>query len=729
MSDNLTILILTAFLGLSGILIVWLLYDRIRLRRVRLQMDEKLSFETLVSSLSADFASLKADQVDASIDRWLQELCEFLDVDRGTLLYFATDSPLAFRSHSYAAPGIPAAPEVVGDEKSPWYAEQLRKGIVLNFPRMASELSEAARIERVYVERQGIKSHLTVPIVVDGSVVFALGLSTMRSYRVWPDEMVGRLRLVGEIFAQTLLRRQAEASLVNSQNRYAIATASGGVSVWDLNLETGEVYSDPVLPMICGLPQTTKLSRDEWLNWVHPDDLERVFAYEQQLIATEEVDWADVNQPVPAIEYRVLHAKGGHRWVQIRGSAFQRKDGKPYRLIGTMTEITERKAVEEALRESEARYRNVVETQTELICRFKRDTTLTFVNDAYCRYFEKSREELIGTKFIELISPQARASTLALIESLMADPKSVKNEHEVIAPGGRIGWQEWVNHAILDSDGRVIEFQAVGRDMTELRAAGEELRKAQAELQHVSRVMTMGEFLSSIAHEVNQPLAAIRTCGEAGLRFLSGDTVNLARSREALANIVSDSIRASEVIKRLRGLIKKTEPEKTLLDANDVIHEVISLTQHELESHDVEVFLNLENRLPAVSADRVQVQQVLLNLIANAIEAMNPMPTVERSLTISSKLEVPESILISVHDSGPGLKPEDSKKIFEAFFSTKPEGIGLGLSISRTIIESHGGRLWAASNGSGGAKIQFTLPVNTSRDGPDAPNTYDQNGR
>ncbi len=728
MSDNSIVQTLAGLLLLCGILIAWLLYERVRLRRARQDVHEQLSFETLVSNLSADFASLKPDQVDASIHGWLKQLCEFLDVDRGTLLQFATDSSLAFRSHSYAAPGIPAAPEVVGDEYSPWYADQLRRGNVLNFPRMASELSDAARIEKTYVERQGIKSHLTVPIIVDGSVNFALGLSTMRSYRVWPDEMVGRLRLVGEIFAQTLLRRHAEASLVDSQNRYSIATAAGGVSVWELNLETGEVYSDPVLPLICGLPPSTIMNREDWLKWVHPDDLERLLAYERQLINTEDVDWADLNRPVPAFEYRVLHARGGHRWVQIRGSAFQRKDGEPYRLIGTLTEISERKFVEEALRESEARYRNVVETQTELICRFKRDTTLTFVNDAYCRYFEKPREELIGTKFIELIPPQARASALGHIESLIANPRSMKHEHEVIAPGGRIGWQEWVNHAILDSDGRVSEFQAVGRDTTELRAAGEELRKAQAELQHVTRVMTMGEFLSSIAHEVNQPLAAIRTCGEAGLRFLSGDTVNLTRSREALTNIVSDSIRASEVIKRLRGLVKKTEPEKVLLDVNDVIHEVINLTRSELESHEIELVLSLDSGLPLISADRVQLQQVLLNLIANGIEAMSPVPKTERRLTISSQREGTDSILISVHDAGPGLKPEDSKKIFEAFFSTKAEGIGLGLSISRTIIETHGGRLWAAANGSQGATLQFTLPVSNSRDVQESRSDYDQNG-
>ena len=711
-SDWLTVFALILLLCLA-VLSAWLLIERLKWRRAGLDADERLKFETLLSDISADFAGLQSDEVDDTIHESLKRLCDFLGADRGTFLQFAPGREHAFRSHSYAQPGIPPAPQIVGDQYSQWYVEQIRRGVVLNYPRMAEQLTDEASRERAYVQKSGIKSHLTVPILVGGTVVCALAFSTMKSWREWPVDLIARLRLVGEVFAQSLLRKQAQASLLDSQNRYSLAAAAGGVSVWDSNLETGEVYSDPVLPMIVGLPADTFLTRDEWLKWVHPDDLSIVLDYERRLISGDEFDPMDPMRKVPSVEYRLLHRDGGVRWAQLRGAVMERKDGVAVRIIGTVVEITERKLFEEAIRTSEERYRNVVETQTELICRFLPDTTLTFVNDAYSRYFERTPEQLIGTKFLELIPVTSRGSVKNHLQSLVTNPRSVLNEHEVINPQGGVGWQQWINHAILNSEGEVVEFQAVGRDITDLKAAGEELRKTQLELQHVARVMTMGEFLSSIAHEVNQPLAAIRTCSEAGLRFLSQDSLNLTRSRDALENIVKDSIRASEVIKRIRSLLKKTAPEKVPLDVNEVIREVIGFTTSELERHNVTIFLELAPGLPEIPADRIQLQQVLLNLISNSIEAMETVPVSDRSLTIQSRTQGPEWLLVSVLDGGPGLKPEHSKKVFEAFFSTKPEGMGLGLSISKTIIESHGGKLWAPTNGTHGGIIEFKLPVNS----------------
>ena len=702
------------FIGLA-VLVGWLVIERLKWRRRGMDPDERLKFETLLSDISADFTRLQSEEVDATIQESLKRLCDFLGADRGTFLQFVPGSDLAYRSHSYAQPGIPPAPEIVGDEHSPWYVEQIRRGVVLNYPRMAEQLTDEASNERTYVQRSGIKSHLTVPILVGGTVVCALAFSTMKSWREWPSELIARLRLAGEVFTQSLLRKEAQTSLVDSQQRYSLATAAGGVSVWDYNLETGQVYSDPVLPIIVGLPPDTVLSRDAWYDWVHPEDVSIVLEYEKQLVSAGGSDPRDLTKGVASVEYRLLHRDGGVRWVQLRGAVMERKDGVAHRIIGTVTEITERKLFEEALRTGEERYRNVVETQTELICRFYPDTTLTFVNGAYCRYFEKSPEQLLGTKFLDLIPAGSRAAIRNHLQSLMTNPRNILYEHEVLDPRGGVGWQQWINHAIMDSHGAVIEFQAVGRDITELKLAGEELRKAQLELQHVSRVMTMGEFMSSIAHEVNQPLAAIRTCGEAGLRFLSPDSLNLTKSREALENIVKDSVRASEVIKRIRSLVKKTASERVPLDINEVVREAVSFTASELERQSVMLVLDLEPGVPLIVADRIQLQQVMLNLISNSIEAMEGILSADRSLTVKSTTHGSEWIVVSVIDAGPGLRPEDSKRVFEAFFSTKPAGMGLGLSISKTIIESHGGKLWAPSNGTKGGILEFKLPVNSEK--------------
>jgi len=710
----LSILFGILLVGLA-VLVGWLVIERLKWRRSGMDADERLKFETLLSDISADFARLLSEDVDATIQESLKRLCNFLGADRGTFLQFVPGSDLAYRSHSYAQPGIPPAPEIVGDEHSPWYVEQIRRGVVLNYPRMAEQLTDEASNERTYVQRSGIKSHLTVPILVDGTVVCALAFSTMKSWREWPSELIARLRLAGEVFTQSLLRKQAQTSLVDSQHRYSLATAAGGVSVWDYNLETGQVYSDPILPIIVGLPPDTVLSRDSWYDWVHPEDVSIVLEYEKQLVSARDFDPRGLTKGVASVEYRLLHRDGGVRWVQLRGAVVERKDGVANRIIGTVTEITERKLFEEALRTGEERYRNVVETQTELICRFYPDTTLTFVNGAYCRYFEKSPEQLLGTKFLDLIPAASRSAVMNHLQSLITNPRNILYEHEVLDPRGGVGWQQWINHAIMDSHGAVIEFQAVGRDITELKLAGEELRKTQLELQHVSRVMTMGEFMSSIAHEVNQPLAAIRTCGEAGLRFLSPDSLNLTKSREALENIVKDSVRASEVLKRIRSLVKKTASEKVPLDINEVVREAVSFTASELERQSVTLVLDLEPGVPLIVADRIQLQQVMLNLISNSIEAMEGISSAQRSLTVKSTMHGSEWIVVSVIDAGPGLRPEDSRRVFEAFFSTKPDGMGLGLSISKTIIESHGGKLWAPSNGTKGGILEFKLPVNSEK--------------
>ncbi|HWO35556.1 MAG TPA: ATP-binding protein, partial [Candidatus Acidoferrum sp.] len=228
---------------------------------------------------------------------------------------------------------------------------------------------------------------------------------------------------------------------------------------------------------------------------------------------------------------------------------------------------------------------------------------------------------------------------------------------------------------------------------------------------HLSRVMTMGELTSSIAHEVNQPLAAVVTNGDACLRWIAAEPPNLNKVRESVASIIQQAARAGEVITRIRALAKKATPQKTALRIDELIFEVIGLVGGELAKHHVFLETELESGLPVVFGDRVQLQQVILNLIANGIEAMTTVTGRPRDLSIATKTTEEGQILISVRDCGSGLEPELINHVFEAFFTTKQAGIGLGLSISRTIVETHGGRLWATANPAYGATFQFTLPL------------------
>jgi C4-dicarboxylate-specific signal transduction histidine kinase len=268
---------------------------------------------------------------------------------------------------------------------------------------------------------------------------------------------------------------------------------------------------------------------------------------------------------------------------------------------------------------------------------------------------------------------------------------------------------EELEHRVIE---RTRQLTAVNeqlrRQIAERQRAQEALQEAQAELAHITRVMAMGELVASIAHEVNQPLTGVVTNANFCLRQLASETPNLEKLREAIAEIVNDGTRASAVISRIRALLMKAAPERVELDINEIIQEVAVLVRNEVTRNRISLRTDLAPDLPRVLGDRVQLQQVLINLVMNGIDAMRTLTDRSRELLIKSAKN-PDGVLIQVQDSGPGLDPEQADRIFEPFFTTKPQGIGLGLSISSSIIESHGGRLWAVP-GSNGALFQFTLP-------------------
>jgi C4-dicarboxylate-specific signal transduction histidine kinase len=263
-------------------------------------------------------------------------------------------------------------------------------------------------------------------------------------------------------------------------------------------------------------------------------------------------------------------------------------------------------------------------------------------------------------------------------------------------------------------ESRVQERTAeLARANDELRSEIVERQRAQAELAHVSRVMTLGELTASIAHEVNQPLAAVVTNAQAGLRWLSLETPRLDELRAAVERIARDGNRASAVIQRVRALAKKTDPQMVALDINDSIREAISLEQREVLGRGVSLRTELAPALPTVLGDRVQLQQVIINLVMNALEAMEPVTDRPREMLIRSQQHEAAQVLVAVQDSGIGIDSHNAEGLFNAFFTTKPGGMGMGLSISRSIIAAHGGRLWASPNEDHGATFQFSLPTNS----------------
>ncbi len=286
-------------------------------------------------------------------------------------------------------------------------------------------------------------------------------------------------------------------------------------------------------------------------------------------------------------------------------------------------------------------------------------------------------------------------------------------DFRVVLPDGGVKYIQAVGHPVFKASGDLVEFLGTSMDVTERKQAEEErekLRQAQADLARVSRVTTMGELTASLAHEVNQPIAAAVTDAKTCLRWLAGDNPNLEEARETAARMVKDATRAAEIVSRIRLLFKKGTAERELIDINEVVREMIVLLRNEAMRYSVSVRTELAAELPQVMADRVQLQQVVMNLIINSLEAMKD-ENGTRELAITSQSLENEHIIISVRDTGVGLPQHHADQIFDAFFTTKLQGTGMGLSISRSIVESHGGRLWAAANSGPGATFHLTLPT------------------
>jgi C4-dicarboxylate-specific signal transduction histidine kinase len=290
------------------------------------------------------------------------------------------------------------------------------------------------------------------------------------------------------------------------------------------------------------------------------------------------------------------------------------------------------------------------------------------------------------------------------------DGKDIDLEHRLLLPDGSVKNIRVVAHAVRNEAGQ-LEFYGALMDITAAKRAEEELIRAQAELARVARATTLGELTASIAHEINQPLGAMVANGNAGLRWLDRATPDVDEARAAFARIVNDGHRAGEVIESIRAMFKNVGQEKTPIDINKLVRDMLGLMLGELRANDVSVQTKLDNKLPDVRGNRVQLQQVILNLIRNAIEAMNSVTNRARVLRIGSIFQAPDSVLVSVEDSGTGLNPNDSERIFDSFFTTKPQGTGMGLSICRSIIEGHRGRLWASPGIDHGALFNVLLPA------------------
>jgi PAS domain S-box-containing protein len=323
--------------------------------------------------------------------------------------------------------------------------------------------------------------------------------------------------------------------------------------------------------------------------------------------------------------------------------------------------------------------------------------------------FDPESAKPSNSMFLERIHPKDRAFVEQTVDRAVRERSDLEMDYRIVLTDGSTRYLQSLGHPVIRESGDLVEFVGTVMDVTERKRAEEALREARAELAQVTRLMTMGELTASIAHEINQPLTAVVTSANACQRWLAGPMPNLDEARAAVARIARDGNRASDVIGRIRALVKKSATEQTELDINEVIQEVLGLLQNEIQKNRVVLRMELAADLRPILGDRIQLQQVILNLVMNGIEAMSAAMERSRELLIRSRQHESDKVLVAVQDSGIGIDPQNLEKIFDAFYTTKSQGMGMGLAISRSIIENHGGKLWAVPNDGPGATFQFTL--------------------
>ena len=569
-------------------------------------------------------------------------------------------------------------------------------------------------------------------------------LLSFKTAEIWLRILFLSLCTALGIYAQVMINRahRAEDSLQRSEERLNLALSALDGGIWDWNLQTNEVYFSPGWARMLGY-RSDELNThlQTWEEALHPEDKARI------MHAVE--DHFERQTSTYCSEYRMRTKTGDWIWIQDRGHVVARdENGRPLRMTGTDLNITARKEAEEVIRLSDRSIQSA-SNGIVIVDATKKDYPVISVNKAFENMSGYPADEILGRNCRFLQRDDRNQPEITEFQKAIKAGLPVHVILRNYKKDGTLFWNEVRVSPVRNENGKLTHFIGVMNDYTETKQAKEALqrahdelevrvkertaelfeankalkqqiterkraedqaRKHQEELAHVQRIATMGEMATGLAHEINQPLTAVVNYSRACLMLLDAGSQSTDKLREAMREVEENGFRAGQIIHRLRDFVRKREPRRSKLDINQVIKVAVAFLEDEARNHDITIRLDLADSLPNVVADPIQIEQVLLNLIKNSFDSLRYNGSLRREVIINSDAPQPTAVEVAIVDTGPGFSLEASKQLFEPFYTTKPQGLGMGLSISRSIIESHGGQIRISRSEEIGPKVCFSIP-------------------
>jgi PAS domain S-box-containing protein len=548
----------------------------------------------------------------------------------------------------------------------------------------------------------------STPVVSSQGKVIATFAMYYREPRSPSPRDLETIEQITHLAGVAIERMLTQEALQRSETYLAEAQRLAHTGSWAWNLRTGaSFWSQETYRIFDYDPEKVTPAWDSILERVHPEDLPEI-ERRAKIVYTEN-KWVN-----PELDFRIVLADGTIKHLHSIAHPAMDESGEMINIVGTIMDVTERQRAEEKVRRSEE---SLLEAQRlSHMGSWRHDVasgTIIVSPEIYRIFGVQPDEDTSSAEFwFSRNHPEDQQRVQELFERCESQKTEYESDYRIVLNDGFIKHLHAVGYPVVSQSGELIEMMGTIMDVTEHKRAEEErerLRQLETELAHINRVTMLGELASSLAHELNQPIAAATTSANACLRWLAHNPPDLERARAAATRIENDGNRAAEIIQRLRAFYKTgAPPKRELVDLNQVAEEILALLRDEADRHLISLRTELAPHLPQIMADRVQLQQVLMNLLLNGIEAMTDSAGV---LIIRSQSAEDGLLLISVSDTGVGLPSEKLDRLFSAFYTTKPQGIGMGLAISRSLIEAHGGRLWATANAERGATFHFTLPA------------------